>query len=125
LGISVSMDIAGAAYHEQVLGAFRDVDDQLSSLRLLSDHASAQKLAVDAATARPRCPIRVIATAWSVSSSCSTRDAPNSRTGVSQCRSAGCSMTRRLALIRALGGGWKAVAPNRACVQMEPVSKAG
>ena len=41
-------DIAAAAYREQVLGAFRDVEDQLASLRLLSDQAGAQKVAVDA-----------------------------------------------------------------------------
>ena len=42
-------DIAAATYREQVLGAFRDVEDQLASLRLLSDQAGAQKVAVDAA----------------------------------------------------------------------------
>ena len=43
-------DIAAASYREQVLGAFRDVEDQLASLRLLSEQAGAQKVAVDAAT---------------------------------------------------------------------------
>ena len=41
-------DVAAASYREQVLGAFRDVEDQLSSLRLLSEQAGAQKQAVDA-----------------------------------------------------------------------------
>jgi len=43
-------DIAAASYREQVLGAFRDVEDQLASLRLLADQAGAQKQAVDAST---------------------------------------------------------------------------
>jgi len=42
-------DEAAAAYREQVLVAFRDVEDQLASLRLLADQAGAQKQAVDAA----------------------------------------------------------------------------
>jgi len=43
-------DAAAASYREQVLGAFRDVEDQLSSLALLANQADAQSTAVDAAT---------------------------------------------------------------------------
>ncbi len=44
------MDIAIARYREQVLVAFRDVEDQLSALRLLAEQADAQGRAVDSAT---------------------------------------------------------------------------
>lgn len=40
-------DAAAASYREQVLLAFRDVEDQLSALGLLSDQASAQAQAVE------------------------------------------------------------------------------
>jgi outer membrane protein TolC len=40
---------ATALYREQVLSAFRDVEDQLSALRVLEQEASVQDRAVDAA----------------------------------------------------------------------------
>jgi NodT family efflux transporter outer membrane factor (OMF) lipoprotein len=40
---------ATALYREQVLSAFRDVEDQLSALRVLQDEATVQQRAVDAA----------------------------------------------------------------------------
>src|SRR5439155_947656 len=47
---SGEMDAAIAQYREQVLGAVRDVEDQLSALRLLEQQAEAQQRAVDAAS---------------------------------------------------------------------------
>lgn len=47
---NADLDMAGAVYREQVLVAFKDVEDQLSALRLLSDQALAQSRAVDSAT---------------------------------------------------------------------------
>ncbi len=41
---------ATALYREQVLSAFRDVEDQLSALRVLEQEATVQQRAVDAAT---------------------------------------------------------------------------
>ena len=41
---------ATALYRQQVLTAFRDVEDQLAALRVLEDEATAQQRAVDAAT---------------------------------------------------------------------------
>lgn len=49
-GANAQWDAAAAGYREQVLVAFRDVEDQLSALRLLADQAGAQKQAVDAAS---------------------------------------------------------------------------
>jgi outer membrane protein TolC len=40
---------AAALYRQQVLSAFRDVEDQLSALRVLEHEASVQAQAVDAA----------------------------------------------------------------------------
>ncbi|MBS0446083.1 MAG: efflux transporter outer membrane subunit [Proteobacteria bacterium] len=44
------LDAAAAGYREQVLAAFRDVEDALSSLRLLSEQADAQAQAVASAS---------------------------------------------------------------------------
>jgi multidrug efflux system outer membrane protein len=49
-GAEAQWDQAAARYREQVLGAFRDVEDQLASLRLLSEQAGEQTEAVQAAT---------------------------------------------------------------------------
>jgi multidrug efflux system outer membrane protein len=107
-------DIAAAAYREQVLGAFRDVEDQLSSLRLLADQAGAQKEAVDAATR---------ATALSdtryrngLVSQLELLDAR--RTELSNRRVAvqvrGAQYDATIGLIRALGGGWSDGVPTAA-----------
>ncbi|MGE5522753.1 MAG: efflux transporter outer membrane subunit, partial [Rhodospirillaceae bacterium] len=44
------LDAALARYREQVLTAFKDVEDQLSALRLLANQAQAQSRAVDSAS---------------------------------------------------------------------------
>jgi multidrug efflux system outer membrane protein len=99
-------DAAAAGYREQVLVAFRDVEDQLSALRLLADQAGAQKQAVDAASR---------ATVLSTSryrngyvSQLELLDARRSelanRRQALQVRAAQYQAT--VGLIRALGGGW-------------------
>ncbi len=99
-------DAAAAGYREQVLVAFRDVEDQLSSLRLLADQATAQAQAVDSASR---------ATVFSTSryrngyvSQLELLDARRSelanRRQALQVRSAQYQST--IGLIRALGGGW-------------------
>ncbi|MES2187343.1 MAG: efflux transporter outer membrane subunit [Pseudomonadota bacterium] len=45
-GARAQLDAATAGYRGQVLGAFRDVEDQLSGLRLLADQAAVQDRAV-------------------------------------------------------------------------------
>ncbi|APV50252.1 RND transporter [Betaproteobacteria bacterium GR16-43] len=103
---TAQLDEAAAKYREQVLVAFRDVEDQLSALRLLSDQAEAQGRAV-ASAAR--------ATALSdaryrngLVSQLDLLDARRSelsnRRQALQVRSAQYQAT--VALVRALGGGW-------------------
>jgi multidrug efflux system outer membrane protein len=107
-------DAAAAGYREQVLVAFRDVEDQLSALRLLADQATAQAQAVDSASR---------ATVLSTSryrngyvSQLELLDARRSelanRRQALQVRSAQYQAT--VGLIRALGGGWDATAPRTA-----------
>jgi multidrug efflux system outer membrane protein len=110
-------DEAAAAYREQVLGAFRDVEDQLASLKLLAEQADSQSTAVDAATR---------ATALSdnryrngLVSQLELLDAQRSeladRRAAVQVRAAQYQAT--VGLIRALGGGWgdaPAAAPTAA-----------
>ena len=99
-------DAAAAGYREQVLVAFREVEDQLSGLRLLADQATAQAQAVDSASR---------ATVLSNSryrngyvSQLELLDARRSelanRRLALQVRSAQYQST--VGLIRALGGGW-------------------
>jgi outer membrane protein, multidrug efflux system len=48
-GAGADLETAVASYREQILVAFKEVEDQLSSLRLLTDQAQAQSHAVTAA----------------------------------------------------------------------------
>jgi multidrug efflux system outer membrane protein len=100
------MDASVAQYREQVLVAFRDVEDKLSALRLLADQADAQGRAVDAAArttylsdARYR---------NGLVSQLDLLDARRSelrnRREALQVRSAQYQAT--VGLVRALGGGW-------------------
>jgi multidrug efflux system outer membrane protein len=100
------MDAAVARYREQVLVAFRDVEDQLAALRLLGEQAGAQDRAV-AASART--------TALSdaryrngLVSQLELLDAQRSelrnRRQALQVKSAQYQAT--VGLVRALGGGW-------------------
>lgn len=47
---SGEMDVALANYREQILVAFKDVEDQLSALRLLAEQSEAQSRSVESAT---------------------------------------------------------------------------
>lgn len=105
---TAQMDEAIARYREQVLVAFRDVEDQLAALRLLAEEAGAQSRAVDAAArttslsdARYR---------NGLVSQLDLLDARRSelrnRRQALQVRSAQYQAT--VGLVRALGGGWDA-----------------
>ncbi|MBA2723861.1 MAG: efflux transporter outer membrane subunit [Methylibium sp.] len=109
---SAELDAALAGYREQVLVAFRDVEDQLSALRLLSQQAEAQSRAVAAANR---------ATLLSNSrwrngyvSQLELLDAQRSelfnRRQALQVRSARYQAT--VGLVRALGGGWEGASLN-------------
>lgn len=101
------LDVALAGYREQVLVAFRDVEDQLAALRLLADQAEAQSRAVASATR-----------ATSLSSSRyrngyvsqldlldAQRTELRNRRQALQVRAAQYQAT--VGLVRALGGGWE------------------
>ena len=117
-------DIAAASYREQVLGAFRDVEDQLASLRLLADQAGAQKVAVDASTRAT-----VLSDARyrnGLVSQLELLDArrselANRRVAV-QVRAAQYQAT--VGLIRALGGGWGEGAPAPTAAAATPAKPA-
>lgn len=107
-------DIAAAAYREQVLGAFRDVEDQLSSLRLLSDQAGAQKAAVDASTRAT-----VLSDARYRNGLVSQLDLLDARRSELQDRRVAVQVRAAqyqatVGLIRALGGGWGDGVPTAA-----------
>ena len=105
-------DIAAASYREQVLGAFRDVEDQLASLRLLADQAGAQKVAVDAsarATVLSDTRYRNGLVSQLELLDARRSELANRRVAV-QVRAAQYQAT--VGLIRALGGSWDAGAPN-------------
>jgi len=95
-----------AAYREQVLVAFRDVEDQLASLRLLADQAGAQKVAVDAASRATK--LSDARYRNGLVSQLELLDARRSelanRRAAVQVRAAQYQAT--VGLIRALGGGW-------------------
>ena len=104
------LDAALASYREQVLVAFKDVEDELAALRLLSDQQQAQERAVGSAAR---------ATTLSESryrnglvSQIELLDAQRSelrnRRQALQVRAAQYQST--VGLIRALGGGWQAPA---------------
>jgi outer membrane protein, multidrug efflux system len=111
-GAQAQLDEALAGHRDQVLVAFKEVEDQLSSLRLLHEQAQAQARAVTSATR---------ATVLSESryrlgmdSQLELLDARRSelsnRRQALQVRSGQYQAT--VALIRALGGGWGPVPPR-------------
>lgn len=103
-------DALVAAYREQVLVAFRDVEDQLSALRLLADQHDVQARAVAAATRA-----RVLSESRYRSGLVSQLDELDARrTELRNRRLALQVRTARyqatVALVRALGGGWDTAA---------------
>lgn len=105
---SAELDLALASYREQVLGAVRDVEDQLAALHLLAAQADAQTRAVAAASRAT-----VLSDAryrGGFVSQLELLDAQRSelanRRQALQVRAAQAQAT--VGLVRALGGGWEA-----------------
>jgi multidrug efflux system outer membrane protein len=106
---SAEMDGSLAAYREQVLVAFRDVEDQLSALRLLDEQAHAEAEAVNSAgraTALSNARYRY-GSISQLDLLDSQRTELRNRRQSAQVRAAQYQAT--VGLIRALGGSWDAV----------------
>jgi multidrug efflux system outer membrane protein len=108
-GAKADVDLASAQYREQVLGAFRDVEDQLSALRLLGEQATVAGAAVDADTRATR--LTDARFEGGLASRLEVLDAHRTelrdRRSLLQTRAARYVAT--VSLIRALGGGWAAM----------------
>jgi multidrug efflux system outer membrane protein len=105
---SAEMDAALARYREQLLVAFRDVEDQLSALHLLAEQAEAQGRAVTAAsrsTALSNTRYRNGLVSQLELLDAQRSELRNRRQALSV-RSAQYQAT--VGLVRALGGGWDA-----------------
>jgi multidrug efflux system outer membrane protein len=112
---SAELDAAFASYREQVLVAFRDVEDQLSSLRILGEHAGVQTRAV--ASASRATVLSESRYRSGLGSQLDVLDARRSelrnQRQALQVRAAQYQAT--VGLVRALGGAWDAApAPDRA-----------
>ena len=100
------LDAAVATYRDQVLVAFKDVEDQLSALRLLAEQAEAQARAVSSArltTALSGARYRAGYVSQLELLDAQRSELRNRREAL-QVRSARYQST--VALVRALGGGW-------------------
>jgi outer membrane protein, multidrug efflux system len=105
-GAAAEVDLSLAAYREQVLIAFRDVEDQLASLRILSDQADIQQRALTSAARITKLSDSRFRSG--LSSKLEVLDARQSELlserKVVQVRASQYQVT--VALVKALGGGW-------------------
>lgn len=104
---SAQLDGAVAQYREQVLAAFKDVEDQLAALRLLSEQSEAQARAVSSArrsTALSNSRYRAGYVSQLELLDAQRSELRNRRQAL-QVRSDRYQST--VALVRALGGGWE------------------
>ena len=104
---SAQLDEAVARYREQVLAAFRDVEDELAQLRILDDQAAAQGRAVEAAARSTA--LSDVRYRNGMVSQLELLDARRSelrnRRQALQVKAARYQAT--VGLVRALGGGWE------------------
>jgi multidrug efflux system outer membrane protein len=107
-GAGARLEESVALYREQVLVAFRDVEDQLANLRLLAEQADAQSRAVTSATRTTT--LSDVRYRNGLVSQLDLLDARRSelrnRRQALQVRAAQYQAT--VGLVRALGGGWEA-----------------
>jgi multidrug efflux system outer membrane protein len=108
---SAQLDEVLAGYREQVLTAFKDVEDQLSALRLLDEQSAVQARAVE--SARRATTLSDSRYRNGYVSQLDLLDARRSelrnRRQALQVKAAQYQAT--VGLIRALGGGWETAAP--------------
>jgi multidrug efflux system outer membrane protein len=106
MSANAQWDASAARYRQQVLVAFRDVEDQLSSLRLLRDQADAQAKAVDTATRATELSNSRYRTGYvsQLELLDARRTELSNRRAALQVRAAQYQAT--VQLIRALGGAW-------------------
>lgn len=123
--VSADLDAAFALYRERILVAFRDVEDQLSGLRILAEHAQVEARGVEAASR---------ATLLSESryrsglgSQLEVLDARRTelRTRRQALQVRGAQYQATVALVRALGGGWDAAARAGAHIERDADTGAG
>lgn len=112
-GASADLEVSVASYREQILVAFKEVEDQLSSLRLLADQYQAQVRSVAAAgrakaLANSRYNSGLISQLELLDAQ---RTELRNRRQALQVRASQYQST--VGLIRALGGGWDAAATER------------
>lgn len=104
------LDIALAGYRNAVLGAFRDVEDQLSELSLLSEQAKSEAQAVESASTATRLSVDRYRDGFI--SQLDLLDARRSelRNRRSQVQISSQQYQATVALIQAIGGDWSAPA---------------
>jgi outer membrane protein, multidrug efflux system len=111
-GAQAQLDVAAAGYRSQVLVAFKEVEDQLSALRLLQEQAQAQARAVT--SAKRATVLSESRYRNGMDSQLELLDARRSelrnRRQELQVRAGQYQAT--VSLIRALGGGWEAPSAN-------------
>jgi NodT family efflux transporter outer membrane factor (OMF) lipoprotein len=111
-------DAAAAQYKQTVLAALQDVEDNLSTLRVLDQESAAQAQAVQSAQLAERLAMRQYQAGTVTYLSVVTTQA----TSLSNQRSAVTLLGRQLvasvALIKATGGGWQVGQPAAASVQV-------
>lgn len=106
-----ALDQAVATYRQTVLSSFQDVEDQLAGLRILEQQATAQEQAVAAARDAERLELNqykagTVAYTSVVTAQQTALSNEQTALGIRQSQ-----FTSTVALVRALGGGWPAVAP--------------